>query len=102
MVYDCLIDAELRRLVSGVSVVARDIPSPWSGASRSFSGGMLASQHRLPVRLGTAFPGALGTDPGRMQHPLVVKLRRSAMLAGRDLMIARGLLVLAARGMDGV
>ena len=36
-----------------------------------------------------------------MLHPLVVKLGRRAMLAGRELMGARRLLVLSARGVDG-
>ena len=36
-----------------------------------------------------------------MVHSLVVKLGRRAMLAGRELMGARRLLVLTARGMDG-
>src|SRR5258708_38434090 len=37
-----------------------------------------------------------------MLHPLVVQLGRGAMLAGGELMSAGRLLVLAARGMDGV
>ena len=36
-----------------------------------------------------------------MHHALVVELGRRAMLAGREFMSARRLLVLAARGMDG-
>lgn len=37
-----------------------------------------------------------------MQHSLVVEFRCRAMLARGDLVITRGLLVLGARGMDGV
>ena len=63
---------------------------------------MIAGEHRLLVRLHAAGLRGRRADLGGMLHPLVVKLCRRAMLAGRELMGARRLLVLAARGMDGV
>src|SRR6185295_4110844 len=64
--------------------------------------GMLAGGHGMPVRRNAGCLGALGAQPRRVQHFLVVKLRGRAVLPRRALVIARGLVVLAARRLHGI
>jgi hypothetical protein len=54
--------------------------------------------HRSTVRHDAAFPCVRSTETRGVQHPLVVEFGSRTVLEGGELMIAGGLLVLAAEG----
>jgi hypothetical protein len=51
---------------------------------------MPAGKHRLPLRGKAALTGVLRAEARRVQHALVVELRREAVLAGSELVVAGG------------
>lgn len=57
-----------------------------------------AGDHRSTVRRDAAFPCARGTEARGVQHALVVEFGGRTVLKGGELMVAGGLLVLAAGG----